>query len=123
MAPRARRILVGYDGSETGRRALHAAADLVGYGSTLTVVSVADGQAVDGLLDDAREQLLRRNVTADYVSRSGNPAEELADACRELESDLIVVGRREQGALRRLVLGSVSAQVVNRAPCDVLVVR
>jgi nucleotide-binding universal stress UspA family protein len=38
---------------------------------------------------------------------------------RAVGADLVVVGRR--GALRR-VLGSVSADVVRRAPCDVLVV-
>lgn len=123
MAPRPRRILVGYDGSEAGQRALAAAADLAGYGSVLTVLSVADGQAVDGLLDDAREQLLRRQVSAHYVSRTGDPARELIEASRELESDLIVVGRRQQSQLRRLVLGSVSTEVVNQASCDVLVVR
>jgi nucleotide-binding universal stress UspA family protein len=37
---RSRRIMVGYDGSAAGRRALAAAADLVGYGSTLAVVTV-----------------------------------------------------------------------------------
>ncbi len=123
MAPRPRRILVGYDASETARRALDAAADLAGYGSTLSVVSVADGAAADGMLDDAREQLLSRHVTALYVSRAGDPASELIDVSEELESDLIVVGRRQQSALRRLVLGSVSARVVRQAPCDVLVVR
>jgi nucleotide-binding universal stress UspA family protein len=120
---RPRRILVGYDASEAARRALDAAADLAGYGSTLAVVSVADGRGADGLLDDARERLLSRHVTARYVSRVGDPAGELISACEELEGDLIVVGRREQSALRRLVLGSVSAAVVSRAPCDVLVVR
>lgn len=35
MAARARSILVGYDGSEAARRALAAAADLSGYGSSL----------------------------------------------------------------------------------------
>jgi nucleotide-binding universal stress UspA family protein len=121
-SPRPRRILVGYDASETARRALDAAADLAGYGSTLAVVSVADGGGADGVLDDARERLLSRNVTARYVSRAGDPAEELIGVCEELESDLIVVGRR-QHALRRLVLGSVSARVVRHAPCDVLIVR
>jgi nucleotide-binding universal stress UspA family protein len=122
-SPRPRRILVAYDASETARRALEAAADLAGYGSTLTVVSVADVEDVDGVLDDARERLLSRHVTASYVSRSGDPAGELIGVCEEFQSDLIVVGRRRQRALRRLVLGSVSARLVGQAPCDVLVVR
>ena len=33
-------IVVGFDGSQGARRALDAAAHLIGYGSTLTVVSV-----------------------------------------------------------------------------------
>ena len=49
-------------------------------------------------------------------------AEQLVETARELDVDLIVVGRRKS-SLQRLVLGSVSAKVVRRAPCDVLVVR
>jgi nucleotide-binding universal stress UspA family protein len=37
----ASRILVGYDGSEPAQRALDRAAELAGYGTTVTVVSVA----------------------------------------------------------------------------------
>jgi nucleotide-binding universal stress UspA family protein len=138
MAVRARSILVGYDGSEAAERALDAAAELAGYGSTLAVVSVARGREderieYDGtngsvgrssaLLREARERLLRRQVTARYLEPVGEPAEMLVETARELDADLIVVGRRNQSALQRLVLGSVSAKVVRRAPCDVLVVR
>jgi nucleotide-binding universal stress UspA family protein len=123
MASQARRIIVGYDDSESARRALDRAADLTGYGSTLTVVSVAreDGELSASALERAREQLLRRHVTATYLQPVGEPAAELVGTARELEADLVVVGRRSH-SLRRLVLGSVSADVVRRAPCDVLVV-
>jgi nucleotide-binding universal stress UspA family protein len=47
----------------------------------------------------------------------------LVEAAATRSADLLVVGRRDQGALKRLVLGSVSAKVLDRAPCDVLVVR
>jgi nucleotide-binding universal stress UspA family protein len=72
-------------------------------------------------LDHAREHLLRRHVTATYLQPVGEPAAELVGTARELEADLVVVGRRSH-SLRRLVLGSVSADVVRSAPCDVLVV-
>jgi nucleotide-binding universal stress UspA family protein len=138
MAVRARSILVGYDGSEVAQRALDAAAELAGYGSTLAVVSVARGpederiEYADGsdpgghsrsLLHEARERLIRRHVTARYLEPVGEAAEMLVETARELDVDLIVVGRRNQSALQRLVLGSVSAKVVRRAACDVLVVR
>ena len=123
MAAQARRIVVGYDDSESAQRALDRAADLTGYGSTLTVVSVTseDGPMSVEPLEHARERLLRRHVTATYLQPVGEPAAELVGTARELEADLVVVGRRSH-SLRRLVLGSVSADVVRSAPCDVLVV-
>jgi nucleotide-binding universal stress UspA family protein len=123
MAAQPRRIVVGYDDSESARRALDRAADLTGYGSALAVVSVAPtgGEMSAAALESARERLLRRHVTATYLQPVGEPAAELVGTARELEADLVVVGRRNH-SLRRLVLGSVSADVVRSAPCDVLVV-
>ena len=124
MSAQPRKIVVGVDDSEPSQRALERAADLTGYGSTLTVVSVArDGDRyAAGPLEKARERLLRRHVSATYLQPVGDPAAELVDAARELEADLVVLGRRSR-SLRRLVLGSVSDAVLQHAPCDVLVVR
>jgi nucleotide-binding universal stress UspA family protein len=127
MAARAKNIVVGYDGSDAAQRALDRAADLVdGYGSTLAVVTVTgrdEDDATTATLDDARERLLARHIPASYVEHVGEPAEMLVEAATSRGADLLVVGRRDQGALKRLVLGSVSAKVLDRATCDVLVVR
>jgi nucleotide-binding universal stress UspA family protein len=110
MAMRPRRILVGYDGSESGRRALDAAADLLAYGSTLTVITPNGSSGLEG---EARERLLSRHVTAFYAARPGDLAEELLDAVRELAVDLVIVpGDRPAGPA-----------AVDGAPCDVLLVR
>lgn len=124
MAAQPRKIMVAYDDSDASRRALDRAADLTGYGSTLTVVSVAPdgGHYQAGPLDQAREHLVRRQVTATYLQPVGEPAAELVETARKLDADLVVLGRRSR-SLRRVVLGSVSAKVVRHAPCDVLVVR
>ena len=61
-------------------------------------------------------------MAATYLQPVGEPAAELVEAARELDADLVVLGRRSR-SLRRVVLGSVSAKVVRDAPCDVLVVR
>ena len=122
MATRPQRILVGYDGSEAAERALAAAADLVGYGSTLSVVTVHNGEIDHSTTADAREQLQRRHVGARYHEVHGEPAEQLVAKARELGADLLVVGRRSRKPIRA-PLGSVSAKVVRRCPCDVLVVR
>lgn len=115
---------MGYDDSDAAQRALDRAAELTGYGSTLTVVSVArngSASSTDALCN-ARERLLRRHVLATYLEPVGEPADEIVGAAEELGADLVVVGRRGLGPLRRLVLGSVSDAIVRRAPCDVLVV-
>ena len=125
MAARARNILVGYDGSEAGRRALDAAADLVVHGSALSVATVATGPEDHArkLLSEARGLLLRRHVTARYLEPVGEPADMLVQTAREVGADLIVLGRRDQTPLKRLVLGSVSSKVLGAAECDVLVVQ
>jgi nucleotide-binding universal stress UspA family protein len=124
MAARARRIVVGYDGSDGSRRALDAAADLVGYGATLAVVGVSQNGASDlgAPLEDARERLLRRHVSALLAEPPGEPAEAIATAAETLDADLIVVGGAN-GAEPDTALGSFVAAVLLHAPCDVLVVR
>jgi nucleotide-binding universal stress UspA family protein len=124
MVARPRSIMVGFDGSEASRRALDIAADLAGYGSTLAVVRVRRGADDDpGKLDEARDHLLRRQVSASYLEPVGEPAEALVETAAELGSDLVVVGRRTHDGLNGLGPDSVSRTVVSRAPCDVLVVR
>ena len=49
------------------------------------------------------------------------PAKALLDTASE--ADLIVVGSRGRGGFKGLLLGSVSQQIVNHAPCPVVVVR
>jgi nucleotide-binding universal stress UspA family protein len=114
--------MVGYDGSDAAERALDAAADLTGYGSTLAVVTVHDGVRDGSMTGTAREHLLRRHVEARYHETGGEPARALLEKAQELEADLIVIGRRNGGALPAPI-GSVSSTVVRQAPCDVLVVR
>jgi nucleotide-binding universal stress UspA family protein len=121
MAAQPRRILVGFDGSDAAWRALDTAIHLTGYGSTLTVVTVApEGESPGGELSEVRQRVHARGLTATYVQRAGDPVEELLDAARELEAELIVVGRTADGD--DAAAGSVSASLVRRATCDVLVV-
>ncbi|MFO7572629.1 MAG: universal stress protein [Gaiellaceae bacterium] len=128
MAAQPRRILLGFDGSDASWRALEAAIQLTGYGSTLTVVTVVtvapEGESSSELsLARAREHVRLRQVTAAYVQRIGDPVEELLDAARELEAELIVVGRSDDHETPSHEPGSVSASVVRSASCDVLVVN
>jgi len=52
---------------------------------------------------------------------NGPPAEIIEEFLRP--SDLLVIGSRGIGGVRRLLLGSVSSALVQTAPCPVVVVR
>ena len=50
----------------------------------------------------------------------GQVVEKIVDVAREEDADLIVMSPRVHGALKRLILGSVTDKVVLDAPCPVL---
>jgi len=47
----------------------------------------------------------------------------ITSAAKSAEADLIVVGARGLGGFERLLLGSVSENVLRSAPCPVLIVK
>ncbi|WP_018131600.1 universal stress protein [Effusibacillus pohliae] len=58
-----------------------------------------------------------------YLTVTGNPANEICEVAKDGAFDLIVLGSSGHGAVASVLLGSVSAKVLHRAPCSVLVVR
>lgn len=130
------KILVGFDGSDASRRALVHAAELVGRGGNLDVINVIGsqpvsarvGSLVDGekkhqqkVLHEAKALLEEWEVRMTPVRAVGDPTSEIRSAAEEAGVGVIVVGRGS--GLHRLINGSVSARLVRRAPCDVLVVH
>jgi nucleotide-binding universal stress UspA family protein len=53
----------------------------------------------------------------------GDAADEIIEAAKEVEADLIVLGTHGRTGLGRLLLGSVAEQVLRRALCPVLTVK
>ncbi|MEG3975384.1 universal stress protein [Microcoleus sp. herbarium8] len=54
---------------------------------------------------------------------SGEPAQEILRLANIYKADLIAIGCRGLTGVKRILAGSVSAEVVAEAPCSVLVVR
>ncbi len=71
----------------------------------------------------ARRALSRRwpDIEIEVVDKT--PVEAILAAAERFRADVIVVGWRGHGALRRLLMGSVSRGVVRGAKCAVIVVR
>lgn len=55
--------------------------------------------------------------------RIGKPAEVICQVAVDFDADLIIVGTRARKGIERLILGSVSADVLSRARTPVLVAR
>ena len=59
----------------------------------------------------------------DTVVQVGSAGPEICRLARDLAADVVAVGSRGHGAIRRALLGSVSTHVLSNAPCPVIVVR
>ena len=85
------------------------------------------GATAAGAAEDVRasaERTLQRRWRDARVGRyAGDPAAVIVRQARRTRADLIVMGWRGHGVMRRLLVGSVSRGVVRHAPCSVLVVR
>jgi nucleotide-binding universal stress UspA family protein len=62
-------------------------------------------------------------VTTRLLGYSNSVVQSIVEEAANEEVDLIVIGRRGLSKFKQLLLGSVSAGVVNHAHCSVLVVR
>jgi nucleotide-binding universal stress UspA family protein len=78
---------------------------------------------LQGVLIDAVAALEAPGRVVTRALLSGRPASVIVNEAAERRTELIVVGSRGLGPLRSMLLGSVSAEVVDHAPCPVLVVR
>lgn len=132
------RILVAYDGGESARRALYAAAQLArAIHAQVGVISVVPlypdrGRSTtapwDGVeqhreeLAEARRVLQASGIEPELIDLIGEPAELIEREAESRGYDTIVLGGRRKGWLGRLLTGSVMSDVVERARATVVVV-
>jgi nucleotide-binding universal stress UspA family protein len=139
-------IIVGIDGSDHARRALDwAIGEAAVRQVPVTVLTVhqivvsswggpataypAGADLAQETLEMAQKEttaaleesgLGSRRPTVTVKALSGLPAEALLDAAAD--ADMLVVGSRGTGGFKRLLMGSVAAQVTHHASCPVVVI-
>ncbi len=139
-----KKILVGVDGSEASLKAAKWAVDLaaatgaaVTYAYSIVPVAYppemmwvptieferARQEAAAKLLNQTREQTTRQGVTIENITLHGSAAEAMADEAKAQAYDLLVVGSRGHGAVKRILMGSVASRLVHICERPVLVVR
>jgi nucleotide-binding universal stress UspA family protein len=140
-----KRILLAYDGSDAGQRALLDCQDLAQWsGSELSLIAVMpsamsfvglEGGVYDIELEEREKKKyravldegLRRLSDAGYTARgelvAGEAIDEITRYARKMEADLIVVGHKHLDSwAARWWRGSISGALIEHAPCSVLVV-
>jgi nucleotide-binding universal stress UspA family protein len=141
-------ILVATDGSEDAARAVAFAAELANqYSATLIIANVIGNADFPGdifqqmssaqhawlneslsaesarVLKTAREEAQAAGVAEiELESRRGNPAPTIIAIAEDHHADAIVIGKRGQGQLQGLLLGSVSQKLASLAGQVVIVV-
>jgi nucleotide-binding universal stress UspA family protein len=149
LAGDAMRVLVAIDGSAPGALAVDLVVDAAWpAGTQITVAEAVESGAglfggpwpalamvqAEGLeaeiraeaertVHHARGRLARPGLAVEAVVLRGRPAAAIIDRARDMRADLIVVGSRGHGRIESMVLGSVSAELIDHAPTPVLVAR
>ncbi len=78
---------------------------------------------VDATLGQMAKKLASNGVKVKTHGCAGDAADALVDVAEEAKADLIVVGNRGMGGVKRFVLGSVPNKISHHAPCSVLIVH
>jgi len=139
------KLLVAHDGSSQSAKALVTAATLAkSLGALVTIVTVVPDLCLSteelspencdlvdkSLADEARGRMAKvaksveeAGFQATIVIRNGRPADEIVEAAREEEADMLVIGSTGKHGARKFILGSVSSRVAEYAECNVLIVK
>ncbi|HNW03465.1 MAG TPA: universal stress protein [Burkholderiaceae bacterium] len=139
-----KRILLAYDGSESGQKALLDCQDLAQWSqSELTLVAVMplhmdlmgmgggvydpqlmeqEKAALQDVLDDGLQRMQAAGHKATGTVLVGEIVDEITKHARLISADLIVVGHRHLDSwAARWWRGSISKVLIEHAPCSVLV--
>lgn len=141
-----KRILIAYDGSQAGQRALTDCREIAQWsGSEVVLVAVMpsmvafvglEGGVYDAELEE-RERHKFEAILQDGLSHlraagfadargelvTGDAIEEITRYAQKISADLIVVGHKHLDSwAARWWRGSISSSLVEHAPCSVLVV-
>lgn len=139
------KLLLPVDGSDVSLKAVQAAMSLLQQGLAAEIVlanvqepanlyemmTAQDPDVLDrvsqaagaDILEPARAMLMMAEIGFESEVASGDPAHGIVDIAERHGCDLIVMGARGTGALRSVLLGSVSNEVLRTARVPVMIVK
>lgn len=84
-------------------------------------ICARSGEAANKKLKRALRDAELRNVISHVVAR--HPSDAIAEVAGEIHSSLVVMGAISRTGFKRLLIGSTAERVLDRLPCDVLVIK
>ncbi|NLI90928.1 MAG: universal stress protein [Peptococcaceae bacterium] len=133
------KILVGFDGSPSSKKALEYAKGLSGkLNSSVTVLTVIrlpdfspSMDEVGEVMEEAQKRIApmhkeiaelaqKEGIIIQTAIIYGHPTEKIINYAKENGFDLIVVGTRGLGGFKKLVIGSVAQKVVSYSKVPVI---
>ncbi|MDR2219247.1 MAG: universal stress protein [Methylobacillus sp.] len=134
-------ILASTDGSDLAQKGVDQAITISkAMGSKLTIITVtepyplqsaatpeswgdAQKEHADAALKRATDAAAKAGVDIEIAQVAGAPAEVIVHASKSLNCDLIVMASHGRRGVKRLLLGSQTAEVVAHSETPVMVVR
>jgi nucleotide-binding universal stress UspA family protein len=130
-----KRVVVCVDFSKHAKRALIQAISIARqYHAELTLLHVLEdlpGSAdVQSAIDRATIELRKsvspqvcKRVPIKFLTRIGKPYQQIVEFAVEAQTDLMIMGVRGSGSLKRVLFGSTAYRVIQMGPCPVLAVH
>lgn len=134
------KVLFAYDGSVQARKAVDCLSWWPAESLEVVVLTAVKGPALnemgdavevdpdtrvraEGRLSEVQALLRDKGVACTCRIAAGDPRDVIIETARNEPFDLILIGSRGLNLASRMLLGSVSTEVAQRAPCPVLLVH
>lgn len=129
-------ILVCYDGSENGNRAIQEVPKIAKTNSTVTILQIISSYVENIEIGDSHKHLdvkesfshklepfKKIHPHTEVKILNGPVARQIIQQTKSGNYDLVIVGSRGLGGIKKHVFGSVSSKVLAESPIPVLVVK
>lgn len=136
-------IIVGDDGSEFAEKALEKAIELAGKeGRDVVVVYAVEDfcpigvteldcnvvkdiqmKEAGSIVTSALQRLKDAGIKGRDIVAAGRPADVIIEAAKKEKAEMIIVASHGKHGVKKAILGSVTARVVEYSPVSVLVVK
>lgn len=138
-----KKILVAVDGSSYSDKAIERAIDIFKQNQVeIILINVAEDfcpiglveadcniikelvmKESKGIMERALEKLKSFNINARGIIEFGRPAEKIAEVAHNEKVDEIIVASHGKHGAKKFLMGSVTARLIEIAPCPVVVVK